>query len=220
MNKPPIREEINHHTLKLIVGIIALSLPLLTSYFSMPIKLDSISASYHVGGWPRNIFVGFLFAIAAFLATYNGHTRQQMWLSKVAAVAAILVAMFPCGCDKQPEILPYVHYIAAFVMFVILAVFCYSFYKRAKEKGHTEAKYRATIYGVCGIVIVLSMLIIALDGLLELGIYRVTFYGETAALLAFGVAWLTASRTLPIITTKQERMSVMPGDASRKISSQ
>ena len=36
---------------------------------------------------------------------------------------------------------------------------------------------------------------------------RFTFYGETTALVAFGVSWLTASRVLPLITRQDERFS-------------
>lgn len=60
--------------------------------------LTSISESYFAGDWSRNIFVGFLFAISAFLLSYNGQTRAHMVLSRVAALAGLGVAMFPCQC--------------------------------------------------------------------------------------------------------------------------
>src|SRR5689334_3046203 len=105
---PPRRLEIDHRTMKLIVGIIALSLASLTSFFASK-PIESISASYYEDGWSRVIFIGFLFAIAAFLFAYNGYTRLQMVFSKVAAVTALCVALFPCGCEGHPEIIPYVH---------------------------------------------------------------------------------------------------------------
>ena len=89
--------EIDHRTLKLIVGVVAWSLAGLTSVFS-PEPLDSISAAYHAGGWSQTIFIGFLFAIAAFLLAYNGYSKHEMVASKVAAVAGLGVALFPCGC--------------------------------------------------------------------------------------------------------------------------
>ena len=36
---------------------------------------------------------------------------------------------------------------------------------------------------------------------------RVVFYGEAAALIAFGISRLTASRTIPVITRSDERFS-------------
>jgi hypothetical protein len=206
----PKRPEIDHRTIKLIVGLIALTLANLTSFFAQS-SITSISASYYEGGWSLNIFVGFLFAISAFLLAYNGQSTLEMVLSKLAAFAALGVAMFPCKCGDHPEIIPDVHGISAAIMFIILAFFCYGFFERARAKGHSQARARAYIYAVCGIAIVVAVLTLAIDhfsnGLISSKITRLTFYGERAALIAFGVSWLTASRTLPLITSKEERFS-------------
>ena len=140
----PSKQEIDHRTLKLLVGLIALTLGNLTSFFAES-KITSISASYHAGGWSQSIFVGFLFAIAAFLLAYNGLSRSEMLSSKLAAMAALGVALFPCGCDGHDEIIAHVHFASAAVMFIILAYFCYVFYRRARAKGHTEANRRAAV---------------------------------------------------------------------------
>lgn len=89
--------EINHQTLKLILGLIALCLPFLAYTLSLPQNINSVSESYHQDGWARNIFVGFLFAIAAFLMAYKGYRQSkfilsEMVLSKIARVVAVLVA--------------------------------------------------------------------------------------------------------------------------------
>jgi hypothetical protein len=207
----PKRAEIDIHTSRLIVGVIALSLASLTNLFSQ-IPLTSISESYHQGGWSRDIFVGFLFAISAFLLAYNGITKPQMVLSKVAAFAAIGVAIFPCYCGGYPQIIPYVHGISAAVMFLILAFFCYTFFQQARDKPSPQAKFRSFIYAASGITIIVSILILALDNLLDGAISskisRLTFYGEGASLIAFGIAWLTASRILPLLTGQGERLSL------------
>jgi len=207
----PKRREIDEHTMKLIVGFIAISLANLTSFFAKT-PLQSISASYHEDGWSRDIFVGFLFTIAVFLLAYNGRSRTQMVLSKIAAFAAMGVAMFPCECGTNAEIIPYVHSISATVMFLILAFFCYTFYQRARDKGHLQAKIRAYIYIACGITIVACILIMAVDiffgGIISSRIIRLIFYGERTGLMAFGIAWFTASRFLPFITIKKERFSL------------
>lgn len=212
MLSKPGRPEIDHRTIKLIVGIIAISLPFLARYLTGH-AITSISAvSYEVGP-PQQVFVGFLFAIAAFLLAYNGRSTPEMVLSKVASFAGLGVALFPCQCDIPPEVMnvPPTHAISAVVMFLILAFFCYEFLRRALEKGHTEAKVRAFIYFACAIVIVLSIVVLALDAILKHAIKErvpyLTFYGEGAGLLAFGVSWLTASRTLPGVTRKNERFS-------------
>ena len=213
MFSSPKRVEIDHHTIKLIIGVIAISLATLTSFFSET-PIQSISASYHEDGWARNIFVGFLFAISAFLLAYNGKSTIELVLSKIAAIAAMGVAMFPCKCGNHPETVPYVHVASAAVMFVVLAIFCYIFFRRAYNKGHFQAMSRAIIYALCGIIIVASILILAFDhfsgGIISSRISRLTFLGEAAALIAFGIAWLSASRILPLITNKEERISLSP----------
>jgi len=205
--------EIDHHTTRFIVGIIALSLASLTSFLS-EVQITSISASYYEGEWPRNIFVGFLFAISAFLLSYNGKTVLEMMLSKVAAVAAMGVAMFPCKCDVHDEIIPHVHGISALVMFLILTFFCHSFFQRAIGKGHAKAKLRAGIYAGSCVVIVTSITLIGIDsvfdGSISLIVKRLVFYCEAAALIAFGVSWLTASLMLPVITNADERLTLYP----------
>jgi hypothetical protein len=210
MLSQPIRLEIDHRTMKLVVGLIALFLACFTAFFAQE-QLASISASYHAGGWARDIFIGSLFAIAAFLLAYNGESRHEMLMSKVAAVAAILIALFPCACGDHDEIIPRVHAASAATMFLILAGFCYIFLRRALAKHHAPGKRRATIYALCAIAIIAAILVMALDHMLgeplSKKIERLTYYCETTGLVAFGVSWLTASRVLPWITGKGERFS-------------
>ena len=214
----PKKEEIDHRTLKLLVGVIALSLGNLTSFFADS-KITSISASYWEGGWSQSILVGFLFAIAAFLLAYNGLSRSEMLMSKFAAAAALGVALFPCDCGGHAEIIPYVHFGSAAVMFLILAYFCYVFYKRARAKGYPQAKLRAFIYVLCGIVIIASILIMVFDkatgGVISSRIPRLIFYGERTGLVAFGISWLTASKVFPVITRSDERFSPLGTGATK-----
>jgi hypothetical protein len=206
----PNRQEIDHRTIKLIVGIIALSLAGFTSAFAIN-PITSISASYYEEGWSQSIFIGFLFAIAAFLLAYNGLSATEMILSKVAATAALGVALFPCDCGGHPALVPYVHGASAAMMFLILAYFCYAFFRRARKKGYPQAKARSAIYAGCGTAILLAIVVLAIDtfsrGVLSRGVPRLVFYGESVALVAFGISWLTASRTLPLLTRRDERFS-------------
>lgn len=207
------RHEIDHHVLKLIVGIIALSLASLTEFLSTS-AIDSISAAYHEGGMARDFLVGFLFAISAFLLAYNGETTPEMVLAKFAAVAAIGVAIFPCGCGGHEETIPYVHYASAVIMFAVLACYCVIFFRRARAKGGREAVWRSRIYAACGIAIVLSMAVLLLDffagGFISSRVQRLIFHGERTALIAFGISWLVASRALPFITARYERVPILP----------
>jgi len=211
----PKREEIDHRTTKLIVGIIAIGMPCVTSYFSAS-KITSISASYYEGGWAQSFFVGFLFAIAAFLLSYNGMSKWEMRLSKVAAPAALLIALMPCACNGHPQIISGWHGISAAVLFLILAFFCYGFFQRARAKGHTRARVRAGIYAACGVAMVGAIVVLGIDsfsgGALSAKCARLTFYGEATGLVSFGISWLVASRVLPGLTRPDERFSLLRED--------
>lgn len=155
------KPSIDVRTIRLLIGCIAIGLAVLVQMVS-PNHLTSISASYFSGDWPRNFFVGCLFVIAGFLISYNGELRIEQLLSKIAAIAAIGVAVFPCNCvveaeshgvttlqclgekaERYKEVsrcligfqeISGAHGGSAFVMFGVLAIFCLIFYSRAKKK--------------------------------------------------------------------------------------
>lgn len=200
--------EIDHRTIKFLVGWIAILIGFLPGYFAndppslLPWPpIDSISESYWSGPWPQSLFVGMLFAIAAFMSAYNGFTTGEMIASKVAAVSALCVALYPCKCSADhPEIIPGVHYAAAGVMFAILAYFCVSFRRQTDGKQWRQAKRRAKIYLACAVLIVLAMVLLLINAWRPgiLGIEHFTYYGEAAGLITFGFSWLLASRWIPL----------------------
>lgn len=194
---------IDYHVLKLIVGLVALGIAIATSALT-PLPLESISASYHAGGSARDVLVGSLVAVGAIMLAHNGADRREMKLSKVAAVAAFGVALFPCDCGADPELAPSVHYLAAAVMFIVLAAFCWVFYLRARAKRSTHARVRAVLYAGCGVAIILVVATLGADflsgGMLRARVTQLVFYGEWVGLSSFGASWLLASRTLPFVT--------------------
>lgn len=106
------------------------------------------------------------------------------------------------------------YYAAAAVMFLILAALCYVFFRRAMNKQRTGATRRAWVYAVCGIVIVLSIVVLAVrlfsGGDAAGATSRIVFYWEATALVAFGVAWLAAGHVLPGITDSEEQWLRFP----------
>ena len=218
----PKRKEINHHTIKLLIGAIALLLAGTANQLSGLPPIESISESYHRNDWARNVFVGSLFAIFALLLTYNGRSWYEWFLGKGAAFAALGVALFPCGClnpamsscgSEVTDLTATIHNISAAIMFIILAVFCGLFISRAKTKEHTQAKVRIMIYILCCLAMLVSLIMIAINlktgGGLEQYFTRPVYVFEAIGLIAFGIAWLTASRMLPIITSHKERITFL-----------
>jgi hypothetical protein len=210
-------KEIDDHVLKLIVGLVALSLASVTVSLSHH-PIGSISASYYEDGWARDFFIGFLFAISSFLLAYNGEGVGEMVLSKAAALSALGIVLFPCRCGQTANLTTYVHFTLASIMFAVLAGFCGIFYRRAQAKGHRRAKWRSYLYAACAATIILVIAVLGIDGFTgqHLGskLSRLTLYGETAGLIAFGISWLVASRTIPFITAPGERVSLLPVSAS------
>ncbi len=71
--KPSVWKEnlaFDYHTIRLIIGLIAFSLPLVVGFAAGKIT-DSISWSYHTDA--RDYFVGLLFVIGGFLISYKGN---------------------------------------------------------------------------------------------------------------------------------------------------
>jgi asparagine N-glycosylation enzyme membrane subunit Stt3 len=203
-----MKQEIDHRTLKLVVAIVAFFLASVTSLLADG-GIESISASYKHGGTARDVFVGALFAIAAFMAAYNGFGRTERVLARVVAVAAVGVALFPGGSADDSGMVARVHTIASILMFLSLAGLCQVFRSRALRRNEKSADRRATLYAICALVMLAVMILVVIDhftgGPIVHRIPRLVFYCEMLALLAFGVAWLAASHILPWFTAREER---------------
>ncbi len=195
----------NYKRHRTIVGIVAFTLGFIV-WFMVGGNLPSISDSYY-DDKARNIFVGFLFVVGAFLFSYNGYDRKDYWLSKTAALCAIMIALFPtdrtllCGISSTLEQQPWiskVHFTSAAGMFTILAYFCLgSFAPRVKKKGlNGYRKTRYFIYLACGFAIILSILgyfvLKLIIGECKAIEYELLFHAELYSLIAFGIAWIVA----------------------------
>ncbi len=247
----------DYRTLRLLVGIVALALPvvvLLAARAASP-PIDSISASYWVNS-ARDYFVGGLFVIATLMAAYNGHDPSgnahritngdpdphplkkwlsEKWLSKVAALMAVGVALFPTTRPGgSPETDTVLHYVSAFALFAIITYFCLgSFRKRAlekvvfnekeaekaegdekkkfEEKART-AKLRARIYLWSGWIMILSLALAGTSFVDSIGAHFKwwnLFLGETFALFAFGVSWFTAAHVVPGLVQEEDRNRIL-----------
>ncbi|MGD9020460.1 MAG: hypothetical protein PVF46_01575 [Lysobacterales bacterium] len=201
----------DHKTLRLLLGIIAFALPFLVTWVARA-PLASISASYFTEA--RDWFVGMLFIVGALMLAYNGHTTREALASKAAGLCAFLIALFPtlaktCG-DSTPG--SKIHGIAAVVLFLILAYFCFGpFRDNTKGKGGKKG-LRARLYFVCGCVMVACMLV-GLGGRLLLdcetmAAWSITYWVEAVALAAFGVAWIVAGKIIPVLVDEQEALKL------------
>ena len=188
------------------MGVISLVLPFAVSAISST-KLSSISISYYTEA--RDIFVGFMFVVSVLLLAYNGHTDKQKIASKLAALTAVLVALFPTSCNTCPtSIVSVIHYSAAVLLFLILSYFCLGpFRKDTKGKSGKKGR-RGRFYFVCGWVMLLALLGAVVGNLVLpedlASSLQITYWAETVALFAFGVAWTVASKFSTFLAEEDE----------------
>ena len=203
-------EVFEYRTHRLVVGLIAISLPFIVSLLSGE-RLSSISASYYTEA--RDWLVGLLFVVSAFLLSYNGHTQRQSAISKIAAIAAAGIAVFPTAC-KTCETSPttVVHFVCATVLFSSLAYFCLGpFREKLLGKGGKK-RIRRRIYLTCGVTMIACMVGIAAANLIlpseSVANWRIVYWGEAIALIAFGVAWFVSGKALGIVADEGERLKL------------
>ena len=199
------KRQINHKVMRAIVGFIALALsPVVWLLSGSDNVLTSISISYWTDS--RDIFVGSLVAIGFFLSAYNGSGDGRDWeyyLSKVACIFAICVAIFPTEGFSDEDIPAKwvqaiaepigvapgsIHNGAAILLFGCLIVLMWFFSVRAMKKSRPG---RAYFYR--GVSISIGAGII---GILVIGkLFKLTdtiFWVESWGLTLFGIGWLAA----------------------------
>lgn len=172
----------------------------------------------------RTLFVGFLFAIGVGLYLYKGITAFENVLLNIAGVCAAMVAIFPerlSAADAQtdprlrqlfedcPAVLqwaqtpqgPPLHYIAAVLLFVMLAVVAWACAYKTLEylpagKGDVNRFRRS--YRV---IAVLMLLFPLTGGVLTLTLSDMStyvFFVEAAGVWTFGAYWAVKSRELSL----------------------
>jgi hypothetical protein len=208
MNTAETQENLvfDHHTIRLLIGIIAFFFPWIVSLRAGEIT-RSISASYHTDA--RDFFVGLLFVLGAFMMSYKGHKDNpaENWVAKAGGFAAWVTALFPTTpsggeISQSSQLNPLIHNFGAVILFATTIYFClFAFRTRARKKregkivsasGGIEERRRMLIYSACGwgILIVMVGTIVAKIWFSEVG--NLVFWTETIALTLFGIAWMFA----------------------------
>jgi drug/metabolite transporter (DMT)-like permease len=207
-------EVISYRALRRAIGVLGILLPLLVTVmarvFGQTGCQPSISAYFHTTA--REVFVGVLAVVGAFLISYKGFDSTDSRASNLAGVAALCVAAFPCksglagpkiGIFQLPQAWSNpIHFLTAAVLFATLAgISAFLFTRTDAPAAMTrQKKSRNVVYRTCAVVMALALLEIAASSLLmtepKQNLYRTTLLGETIALLAFGVSWLVKGETI------------------------
>jgi len=195
---------INHKSLRIMTGVIAILMPFVVQLLSgYGWGLSSISVSYWTDS--GDLFVGSIVAIAFFLAAYNGtgDCRKDMeyWISRIAGLLALMVALIPTECLKDCDYVntPFwvdfitfghaslVHKIAAISFFVCLFFLINFFARRAKYKGKIGRSRFYTIISLCMLFGMPLTYFVAV-----LFKFEPIYWVEVVGLILFGIGWIVA----------------------------
>ncbi len=206
---------ISYLTLRRTLGILGVAFPVILVAGSMisghctEIQ-NSISSYYHTN--MRDVFVGFLCAIALFLFAYKGYDKRDNIVGDLACLFALGVAFFPASVEPPfTECISHeiekgftgtLHLISAGLLFLSLAYFSIVLFTRKESEPTKQKKKRNKIYRICGYIIIVSVVLSGLNEkfleeyLFNLQQYKPVFWLETIALWAFGLSWLTKGNVL------------------------
>ena len=194
--------------LRRAIGLIGLALPPVLIIGKLlldgPGLQNSISGYYYTE--MRDVYVGAMCAVGMFLLSYKGHRPIDDLVGNLAALSAIGVALFPTSPTGGPNVtagddqtLGFVHVAFAAVFFVSLAVFCFMFTRHDGETPGARKSVRNKLYVACGVTILACLALIVVFGYLydaETKSLHPALWLESAAVWAFGIAWLTKGRAI------------------------
>ena len=188
------------------LGALGIALPIVDAFFNWafgesynaPGILSSISATYYSCAFV--FFVGIVFTTGIFLIRYRGYDVADRRVSKAAGIGALVLVFFPCKFEaaetRNAMMLPQdvtniLHLAGALVFFgALVFMILFQFTKTSELKPTGRKLARNILYTVCGIVMTVSLVIGFGGGVLYKWRYSV-YIGESIALWAFGLAYLT-----------------------------
>src|SRR6266511_2620927 len=155
--------------LRRAIGIIGIALPFVLIIGKMVVDGGdlggSLSGYYYTD--MRDVLVDSMCAAGVFLIAYYGHNVIDNLASTIAGAGAIGLALFPTtpdnptSWDKTSGIL---HLVFAGVFFLMLAYICLQLFTRNDGEQQTGRKFqRNAVYRVCGVVIIVCLVLIALS---------------------------------------------------------
>jgi hypothetical protein len=188
------------------IGFIGIALPFVVSlyaylFYSTGLR-SSISAYYHTDS--RDLFVGMMFAIAAFMLSYRGPEGTDRTAGLVTCISAVVLAIVPTdtGAPEGMAGNGMIHVAASLLFFLSLIYFCLKLFVKTNTDQPTEEKLkRNKIYRACGYTMALSIILIGVlllnDNLYQqLESLKPVFWLEALAIEAFGISWITKGEVI------------------------
>jgi hypothetical protein len=155
---------VSYLTLRRVVGWVAVLLPVVllisNAFFTKDFKIYVSSRIFVFSNWPgsvsgyyytsmRDVFVGSLCALGVFLIGYNGYDRADRWITNLAGVCAIGVALCPTkpsGAASQLQIdIGIVHVVFAISVITLMGVMALRFAKTGPGNKERPLKERVRV---------------------------------------------------------------------------
>jgi hypothetical protein len=189
-----------YFTLRIIVGILGITLPLILYLGGLIISgtglQDSISKYYYTD--MRNVFVGILFVIGSFLMTYRGYDIIDNIVSTIGGISVILAALFPATPGSAATVTGTLHTIFSALFFLALIYFALVLFPKTSPviPPTPQKQLRNTVYKTCGWIMIICLVLLVIFSFLPSNIKAALqplhpeFWLEAIAVVAFGVCRL------------------------------
>jgi hypothetical protein len=211
---------VSYKTLRNLIGYCGMILPIvliLTSKTAFSDKNIESSFSDYYYTSSGDILVSFLCTLGAFLFIYKGYNMKENILSTIAGICGIFAAFSPTATEDLrqsfsvhtpltdvPEIFGFErHTIVAGLFFIFLGFISLCCFPQTdlNKQITTLKKKRNNIFKICGWIILISVIIMAIYFLSDrfstmFGKIPFIFIMETIATWAFGISWLTIGETI------------------------
>lgn len=190
-------------TLRRSIGVMGILLPFVLVLGQLLMDPGSglqISISAYYGTPMRDVLVGTLCAIAAFLFAYRGYDRHDDLVADFASVCCIGLALFPSTSDLG--FVQDLHMVLGMALFLALAyISAFRFTKSDDGGSPTPAKRRRNrIYVASGSIMIVCIVfgIVYYTMLQETVVasFKPVFWLESLALWAVGWSWFVKGRTI------------------------
>jgi hypothetical protein len=214
MNSRPDDNVVSYLTLRQMIGWVGFFMPIVVRAGAWYIEgihtSESISAYYYTG--MRDVFVSTLVLVGALVMCYRTPARLDNVMATICGIAAIGIGLFPMDPawaaelvqrfpDMASEKCYFGHGILGYHFAFVSTFFALSFYlvffrfsAFTPASPTRQKRLRNRIYKVCGIAMLAAFLCIGYLAIMHRG--ASIFWPETAAVIAFAVAWLVKGQTI------------------------
>lgn len=190
---------IPYFTLRILIGAAGISLPILLVIGKLiaenSFRLEYSISDYYDNSTAGDILVGVLFSLAFFLVSYKGYARIDSIAANFGCAFALGVALFPT--TSKNTFVHYAHFGFALLLFSVFIFFSLYLFRKSVPHPTKQKKNRNKVYVVCGILMILCIVGIAVSLIFDLGPnLHLVFWLESIALASFGFSWITKAEVL------------------------